>query len=71
MVAPLIWLLGFDVVVCIVWWLIFKVLGVQGPPRLLGVMGILVIAINVIVVLVWLLGVLGVTPASLMQGPRH
>jgi hypothetical protein len=70
MIQPLIWLLVFDLIVCVVWWLVFNVLGVSGPPRLTQVMAGIVIAINVIIILVWLLGLLGVAPSGLLEGPR-
>lgn len=71
MIAPLIWLLVFDVVVCVIYWVIFNLLGVSAPPRLMQVMVGLVILINVVVVLVWLLGILGVAPGGLLQGPAY
>jgi hypothetical protein len=71
MVGPLIWLLVFDVVVCLVYWVIFGLLTVTAPPRLMQVMVGLVILINVVIVLVWLLGLLGVAPSGLLHGPSY
>lgn len=69
MIGPLIWLLLFDLLVCLVWWLVFSVGGVSGPPRLVQVMGIIVIAINVVVLIFWVMELFGMTAGQWMQGP--
>jgi hypothetical protein len=59
-VQPLVWLLIFDVVLAVIWW-ILSMFGFSIPePRLRQVIVALIIIINVVVVLVWLLGFLGV-----------
>jgi multisubunit Na+/H+ antiporter MnhC subunit len=68
-VGPLLWLLAFDFVVCVIYWLATSVFGMTAPDKLMKVMIGLVILINVVVVLVWLLGVFGVAPSAFMQGP--
>jgi hypothetical protein len=68
-VAPLVWLLVFDLIVGLIWWGLGQ-LGVSIDARLQNVMIGLVIVINVVVVIVWLLGLLGWTP-NLMGGPFH
>jgi hypothetical protein len=68
-VAPLVWLLVFDLVVGLIWWGLGQ-LGVSLDARLQNVMVALVIIINIVVVIVWLLGMLGWTP-NLLGGPFH
>jgi hypothetical protein len=68
-VAPLVWLLVFDLVVGLIWWGLGQ-LGVSIDARLQNVMVALVIIINIVVVIVWLLGMLGWTP-NLLGGPFH
>jgi len=69
-VAPLIWLLVFDAIICGVWWIATGVFGWdKKPERLVQVMIGLVILINVFIVVVWALGLLGYAPGNLMHGP--
>jgi hypothetical protein len=68
-VAPLVWLLVFDLIVGLIWWGLGQ-LGVSLDARLAQVMIGLIIIINVVVVIVWLLGMLGYSP-NLMGGPFH
>lgn len=68
-VAPLIWLLIFDAIVCGIYWLATSVFGVTAPPRLLQVMIGLVILINVVIVVVWLLDLTGIGSMNFLQGP--
>lgn len=68
-VAPLVWLLVFDLVVALVYWAI-GLMGVTFEGRLLNLMIGLVILINVVIVLFWLLGLLGYAPVMDMPGPR-
>jgi hypothetical protein len=69
MIAPLIWLLVFDAVVCFVWWGLTSVLGVTAPERLMKLMIGLVILINAVVLVFWVLALFGVAPESLLHGP--
>jgi hypothetical protein len=70
MVQPLLWLLLFDVLVCLVWWGLssFGILG-TAPPRLQQVMLAIVILINVVVIIVWAMNLLGIPAAHLLEGP--
>jgi multisubunit Na+/H+ antiporter MnhC subunit len=68
-VAPLIWLLVFDFIVCVIYWLATSVFGITTPDKLMKVMIGLVILINVVIVLFWLLGLFGVAPETFMHGP--
>jgi hypothetical protein len=70
-VGPLVWLLIFDFVVCVIYWLATSVFGVTAPDKLMKVMIGLVILINVVIVLFWLLNLFGVAPGNLLQGPSH
>ena len=70
-VGPLIWLLGFDLVVCVIWWVATSLLGITAPEKLLKLMVGLVVLINVVIVLFWFLELLGVSTGSLMQGPHR
>lgn len=67
-VAPLIWLLVFDLVVGLIWWALGH-FGITLHPRLEQVMIFLVILINLVVVIVWLMSFLGWGPAHLYEGP--
>jgi hypothetical protein len=68
-VAPLVWLLVFDLIVGLIWWGLGQ-MSVHIDARLQNLMVGLVIVINVVVVIVWLLGILGWSP-NLMGGPFH
>jgi hypothetical protein len=70
MVQPLLWLLLFDVLVCLVWWGLnsFGILG-TAPARLQQVMLAIVILINVVVIIVWAMNLLGVPAGHLLEGP--
>lgn len=69
MVAPLIWLLVFDGVVVLIWWVASSVLGITAEPRLKQLMLGLVILINAVVVVAWLLALTGALPTSFLHGP--
>lgn len=66
-VAPLVWLLVFDLIVGLIWWGL-GMLSVNLDARLGTVMIGLVIIINVVIVIFWLLGILGYAP-HLVGGP--
>ena len=70
-VGPLVWLLIFDFIVCLIWWAATSLFGITGPDKLVRVMVGLVILINVVVVLFWLLALFGVSTGMLMQGPHR
>lgn len=67
-VAPLVWLLVFDLVVGLVYWAL-GLMGVTIEGRLLNLMIGLVILINVVIVIFWLLGILGYAPGLSMSVP--
>lgn len=69
MVAPLIWLLIFDGLVVLVWWVASSIFGITAEPRIKQVMVGLVILINVVIVLFWLLALTGAMPSSFLHGP--
>lgn len=71
MIMPLVWLLGFDVVVCLVYWGLasFGILE-KAPQPLLKVMVGLVILINIVIIVVWAFGMLGVNLGHFsLEGP--
>jgi hypothetical protein len=70
MVQPLLWLLLFDVLVCLVWWGLssFGILA-TAPARLQQVMLGIVILINLVIIIVWAMNILGVPAGHLLEGP--
>lgn len=69
MVAPLVWLLVFDVVVCLVWWGLTSLFEVTAPDKMMKLMIGIVILINAVVIIVWMLGLFGLSPSHLLEGP--
>lgn len=69
-VMPLVWLLLFDALVCVVYTL-FGWFEIKTPDKLGKVMVGLVIVINVFVLILWLLSFFGVALGDLAHGPFY
>ena len=70
MVAPLVWLLGFDLLVVVVYWLLTSVLGMTIQSRMQNLMFGLVLLINAVVIVVWAVDFLGISTGWL-TGPQR